>query len=341
MSVKELMVPVRYYLHLANLLADDGIDILEQLKEVGVTNAALHEPDATIPFKKVDALVELLVEKTGRSGLGAELGPYLTVGSHSIVGFGMLSSANLADSLKFVARYFRLVMPSFKLMYKYKPGESVMHFTPVAAMGSRCLAFHIEAIGMAAFHEISDLSAGKSKAYEISMSIPKPTHANWYNRFTGVDFRFGAESTPGVRLLYKGDQATIPLTMADPNSLKMAESRCQAEVEKIAKVGEFSDWVAMTMREVGDRLPNATELAEMLSISPRTLNRYLQTEGTTFRTLHNEIQHEVAKERLSSGAMSVASVAYSLGFTDPSNFAHSFRRREGMSPKQYQSNLGQ
>lgn len=335
MTKRQTPVPVRYYLRLADVLAKDGIDIAQTLIGLGYSPTALMEPDATINFSDVERLITLLRKQTDRTDLGFELGKYLTVGSHSIVGFGMLSCANLAESLRFVGRYFRLVMPSFQLRYVYTPDRSVLHFSPIVAMGHECLSFHIETIAMAAFHEVQELSGQRMRASRISMSIPRPPHTANYERFSDVDFRYGQETTPGVKLYYDGNMALVPLTLADPNSLKMAESRCQAQISQVARVGEFSGWVAMTLREVGDRLPTLPELADMLSISTRTLNRYLQREGTSFRELHTRIQHELAKERLTAGTMSISSVAYSLGFTDASNFAHAFKRREGISPREY------
>ncbi|MBR9814857.1 AraC family transcriptional regulator [bacterium] len=336
MSEQVMQVPLRYYLRLADLLVGEGIDIALVLTEAGIPDELLTTPDAMIPFEQVDRVLVELSERTGRSELGAELGRHLTVGSHSIVGFGMLSSATLAESLRFVGRYFRLVMPSFQLRYLYHPSGSVLHFTPVCAMSNHCLNFHLETIAMAAYHELNDLSDQQVIPHRISMSMPRPAHAAWYEQYRRTDFHFGVEGPPGVRLSYDHDFANLPLTMADTNSLKVAEARCQAQVAEIARIGQFADWVSMTMREVSDRLPTMEELANMLNISTRTLNRYLKREGTSFRALHSSIQHAVAKERLSTGCRSVSSVAYSLGYSDPANFSHAFRRLEGMSPRQYQ-----
>lgn len=334
-----MKVPVRYYLRLADVLARDGLDVAQLMGELGVPSSVLSSPDATLPFSDVDRLVSILRERTDRSDLGFELGKYLTVSSHSIVGFGMLSCSNLAESLRFVARYFRLVMPSFQLRYSIDNDSNCLHFTPVTAMSHACLSFHIEAIAMAAYHEIQELSSGRLRATRISLSIPRPPHAERYERFRQVEFLFGAEAAPGVRLFYEGNLASVPLSLADTNALKMAESRCQAQVAQVARIGEFAEWVEMTIREVSDRLPTLSELAEMLNISTRTLNRYLEREGTSYRALHGKVLHELAKERLAQPNAAVSAVAYSLGFSDPSNFSHAFRRLEGQSPASYQKQL--
>lgn len=147
---------------------------------------------------------------------------------------------------------------------------------------------------------------------------------------------FCADATPSVRLRVLANPRSLPLTMADANARNMAEARCRALVQQVTGVRRFADRMAMTLREVGEGLPSLAELAATLNISPRTLDRYLEREGTSFRALSGRIQHELARERLKAGTMSVSEVAYSLGFADTSNFARAFRARQGCSPTEHQ-----
>lgn len=335
MARRDVRVPVRYYLHLADVLAHHGVGVTRVLADLDLPPGLLTGTDATVSFSEVERLIAYLGHLTGRSDLGFELGKRLSVSSHSVVGFGMLSSPTVDRAMTFVARYFRLVMPSFRLRYSSGPDHGELHFTPTVAMGHDCLAFHLEAIGMAACRDVQDLIGNRTPPCRIQLSIPQPPHAHRYAGLRGIETRFGAEATPGVRLHFAADLRAYPLSMADPNALKVAEDRCRAQVAQVASVRQFADWVAMTFREAGEGLPTLPELAAMLNISPRTLNRYLEREGTTFRDLSGRIQHELARERLASGSMSVTEVAYSLGFNDPANFTRSFRDREGISPREY------
>jgi AraC-like DNA-binding protein len=335
MARRDLRVPVRYYLRLADVLARYRVDLSRVLRELHLPADLMTEADATLKFSQVERLIAHLGALTGRTDLGFDLGKLLSVSSHSIVGFGMLSSPTVERSLSFVARYFRLVMPSFRLRYRSDAGFGELHFTPVIAMGHDCLAFHLEAIGMAAYRDVQDLTGGRAPPCRIHLSIPRPAHARRYQELRGVEVEFGTESVPGVRLHFDADLRAYPINMADPNALKVAEARCRAQVAHVASVRQFADWVSMTLREVGEGLPTLAELATMLNISPRTLNRYLEREGTTFRELSGRIQHELARERLAAGSMSITEVAYSLGFNDPANFTRSFRDREGISPREY------
>ena len=335
MAKPDLLVPARYYARLAEVLARDRVDLAGLLRGLRLSPRLFAEPDAMIRFSQADRLVQRVAEASGRSDLAFELGRLLSASAHSLVGFGMLNSDTLDQALRFEAQYFRLVMPSFRMRYSSGADFGEMYFTPLVAMSHVCLSFHLEGIAMAALREVSDLTGGRRPPCRLDLSISPPPHAGRYGELRDVRVRFDADATPSVRLRLLDDPRRHPLAMADANARRVAEERCRRLVQQAASVRRFADWVAMTLREVSEGLPSLEELAAMLNLSTRTLNRYLEREGTSFRELSGRIQHELACERLASGGMSVTEVAYSLGFNDPSNFARAFRARAGYSPGEH------
>jgi AraC-like DNA-binding protein len=338
MPKSDLQVPARYYARVGEVLVREGVDLLDVLRAVRIPPRLLSEPESTIRVSQVDRLVHEVFRRTGRTDLAFEVGKLLTANSHSFVGFGMLNSATLDQALRFEAQYFRLVMPSFRMRYTAGPDFADMHFTPVAAMSHLCLSFHLEAIGMAALREVSDLTGDRRPPCRLDLSIAEPPHARRYAReLHDVRVRFEADGVPSVKLRVLADPRTLKLAMADSHALRVAEARCRALVQQVAGGGRFADWVAMTLHEVAEGLPSVEELAATLNISKRTLNRYLAREGTSYRELAGRIQHEIACERLARGGMSVTECAYSLGFTDRANFARAFRARAGYSPGRHRA----
>jgi AraC-like DNA-binding protein len=333
----DLKVPARYYARLAEVSAELESTLGTVLKSLGIAPQLLSQPDAMIRVSKVDQLVGELSRTLGRTDLGFELGKLLTANSHSFVGFGMLNSATLDQALRFEAQYFRLVMPSFSMRYVSQADYGEMQFRPRVGMSHVSLSFHLEAIGMAALREVRDLTGDRRPPCRLDISISEPPHLHRYQKeLKGVHVRFEASATPCVILRILENPGALKLDMADSHALRVAEDRCRSLVQKAADGGRFADWVAMTLREVADGLPSQEELAAQLNMSTRTLHRYLEREGTSFRALAGRIQHDIACERLSSG-MSANEVAYSLGFADPSNFNRAFRTRAGYSPGQHSS----
>ena len=86
-------------------------------------------------------------------------------------------------------------------------------------------------------------------------------------------------------------------------------------------------------------LPNTSleEIASEFTMQPRTLNRRLQAEGTTFRELINEARFKVARRLLKGKRIPIADIAVALGYANASGFSHAFQRWSGVAPSEWQS----
>jgi AraC-like DNA-binding protein len=74
-----------------------------------------------------------------------------------------------------------------------------------------------------------------------------------------------------------------------------------------------------------------------MNISPRHLRRKLNLFGTSYESLVDEVRKEGAIRMIGQGQLSLTSIAYELGFLDPSSFTRAFRRWTGMSPTAFKA----
>lgn len=333
----DIEVPARYYARAAEVLLRQGVDVMRVLIAARISLDRLHHPDATLRLSQVEALLAEVAQLTGRTDLAIDVGKVLKLSSHSLVGYGMLTSPNADYALRLVSRFFRLVMPTFRMRYRANGEQAELVFQPTVTMSSLCFQFHIEAVAIAAHCEVRELLDGRVPDYDVYFSIAQPQHAARYAEFPEMRCRFGWESAPGLRMRLATDMGARPLAMSDPNSLKMAETRCAALVRSAVDRGTVSDWVVMMLRESADGMPTIVELAHTLNLSPRTLDRYLLREGVRFRDLSGKIRHERACGLLKAGELSVSQIAFELGYTDAANFTRAFRRASGVSPSRFQA----
>jgi AraC-like DNA-binding protein len=92
----------------------------------------------------------------------------------------------------------------------------------------------------------------------------------------------------------------------------------------------------MMLRQAEDYQPTLEDLAKILNITSRTLDRHLVKEDTSFRELSVRIRNERARQLLDEGKLAVSQVAYRLGYSDIANFSRSFKKVNGISPSEYQ-----
>ena len=82
-------------------------------------------------------------------------------------------------------------------------------------------------------------------------------------------------------------------------------------------------------------LPSFEELTGRLNMSPRTLRRRLEKEGTSYQRIKDNARRDVAITLLSREGLTVSEVAEQVGFSDPSAFHRSFKKWTGQSPGSY------
>ena len=100
------------------------------------------------------------------------------------------------------------------------------------------------------------------------------------------------------------------------------------------------DSIAMRVRAtIIERLPDGTpsqgNIAELLHVSMRSLQRRLNNENTNFKELLEGTRHELALQYIREPHRTIGEITYLLGFSEPSNFSRAFRRWTGMSPAEY------
>ena len=79
---------------------------------------------------------------------------------------------------------------------------------------------------------------------------------------------------------------------------------------------------------------NLDEVALVLKMSPRTLQRRLADYGLTYSQFIDEIRYMLAR-KLIIKQKKMVSIASELGYTDAGSFTRAFERWTGMTPQHY------
>jgi AraC family transcriptional regulator len=104
-------------------------------------------------------------------------------------------------------------------------------------------------------------------------------------------------------------------------------------------VGALSPW---RLRLIDERVardpasPSLAELAQLCGVSVRHLTRAFRASRGYSIGQYLEEQRIAHSKRMLAAGRSVKAVAYTMGFTAPTNFAAAFRRATGESPRQFQ-----
>lgn len=91
----------------------------------------------------------------------------------------------------------------------------------------------------------------------------------------------------------------------------------------------------MMLRETEDCQPTQEDLARILNMSVRTLDRQLAKEGSSFRALTQSVRNERAREMLADGRQPISQIAFRLGYTDTANLSRWFGKMNGLTPSDF------
>lgn len=122
---------------------------------------------------------------------------------------------------------------------------------------------------------------------------------------------------------------------SDNKELAAILERHIADLINETEVGQSltSKVTALIEHYVGRRPVTVGFLAEELGINARTLQRQLEREGTSVRSLTGAHRRELAEHLLSSGKKpSIAEVAQTLGYADSAVFGRAFKTWTGKAP---------
>jgi AraC-like DNA-binding protein len=85
--------------------------------------------------------------------------------------------------------------------------------------------------------------------------------------------------------------------------------------------------------------PAIEDIAHLLRVSPRTLQRLLSEEGASYSGMVERCRRQTACDALEYTGKSVKDIATDLGYRDASSFTRAFRRWTGTAPRTYRQQL--
>jgi AraC-like DNA-binding protein len=306
-----------------------GHDPEQLCRSVGTHLATLRDPDARIPFGLAERIGMRAAELCADPNLGLHLAQ--DVRDPRVFDAGillMMASPTLGASFERMERYQRF----------WADGQRFVLLPTAAGV---CLR-HVRRDPIGEYQRHSDecamaefvLGARVLTGREIAPSVvrfrhPAPADTREHAALFHCPMEFGAEYAE-----VEVDRATLDLPLPTANETYYAIFQLQVEraLARLPASNGITDGVRAAARAAlasGDCSLSGT--ARALGISPRTMQRKLQAEGTSFAELIDALRQEMAAAYLAQN-VPVAEVAWLLGYADPSAFHHAYKRWTGTTP---------
>lgn len=180
---------------------------------------------------------------------------------------------------------------------------------------------------------LMDLLGG---AYGLhSVELPNPLNAE-AQRYRSL---FGAPATPGASAAMLRVPSAL-LGRAIPGGDRTAQMLALQYLDRHgpSRGGGYGERVRdILLRSLDTGTSTLGGVAEMLAVSPRTLQRHLASEGVSFSRIRDEARRDVAARLLSTTEIPLYQIAAALALDDVTTFSQYARRWWGMTARDFRS----
>ena len=266
----------------------------------------------------------------------------MRIGSFEFLCRSCLSAPTLAEALTRASRFLRLVLPDLAVSVRRMHGRAELVIGEMRRLSetpddpARVFAFEWL---LRLLHALACWLAGRGIALDnVIFPYRKPAHFADYALIFTEDSRF-APTVPGgngtliasfnanlLDLPIRRDEAALNTFLEGaPGRITMLYRR---DREMVTRVRDL-------LRTALPGSLSLDEIARRLHLSPRSIHRRLEEEGSSFRSIKDALRRDLALARLSKTRDPIAKVAADLGYTDPSAFYRAFVEWTGMAPVHY------
>lgn len=309
-----------------------GVDLAPVLGGAGLGGVDVTDPDARFALARLDALWQGAADALGDPALGLHLAE--TVGAES---FGLLSflgtaSPTWGEGLRRVCRYFRVLSDASNYDLRVEGDVAsiiAVHDVPPEGPVRQRVEFTVAVlycygrVGIEAEWVPSD----------VFFEHAAPDDLGEHRRLFRCDPRFLAGAS-GFR--FPAALLERPLCTRNPGLADMLERvalRFLDDVPRDASTASALRDLVVRQRFEGELTLESA--ARQLGMSPRTLQRRLGEDGTSYHEVVDGARRHIATQMLAQPTIAIAEVAFAVGFSEPAAFHRAFKRWTGTTPAEY------
>jgi AraC-like DNA-binding protein len=309
-------------------LARLGYDMDSLLASAGLRREDVEDPDAEIPARACAAVFARAQRERRAPNLALRLAMETPIGANPLLDYLIVTAESVGKGVERLCRYLRVVNPSVGL--RFRDGEDPIRvsveepadpFTVELTISLSVLRFRRE-------------TEGRLPVVAISFRH-QPDDVAEFERALGCSVHAKA-SWSGWALAREG--LGLPLRRRDPILGRWLERQATNVLGRLPPSTDLVQEVRrLLVSDASGRGVTIAAAARKLAITTRTLQRRLAQSGTSYEALRDGARKEQAEAYLMDGRLSVAEVAYLLGYSEPSAFHRAFKRWYDTTPEAFRS----
>lgn len=290
----------------------------------------LEEVGRTVSLEQEVVFYRNLIQLSRDPCIGLRIGKTYRPQHYGLFGYALLSAATVRQALVIAANFGdQLSFTWFRLSYMVNGDRVRFEFRDRLTIDADvrnmyfdrdCAAFCLAAEEI--IQQPLDL---------VHIELPHDGHRrrNVYTDYFGCPVSFDCNA---AAVEFSVAVLDNPLPFRDVLAFNELERQCQLLLSKLSRQGELVEEVRHLLIARPGYFPAIEWVAEKLHISVRTLRRQLREEHSCYQRILDEVRFGLAREYLMETTLPLHEIASLLGYTEPGNFTHAFKRWAGVTP---------
>ncbi|MEJ6539312.1 MAG: AraC family transcriptional regulator [Halioglobus sp.] len=319
--------PAQYILILIDMVESQDCTRKSLLAGTTLAKSGISGIGARINDEDFNKLVANAQALTGDPALGLKLGMRLHLSAHAILGQAFMTCRDLAQVMDLLLKYHHLLASRLQLELETIGEQCVL--TLVSTPSDVSVEFGYELLYGAFINTLRGLLNAPDLCLRMELPYPEPAHSSFYYETLGKEVYFNCVRG---RILFHRDQLDTPVPSSNPVLRNLYEAECARLLADLEEESSVAEQTLRLLRKLEGQYPQMPQIANMLNLSPRTYRRRLDEEQQSFQQLLDQVRGEHATRYLQNTRLPLSSVAYKVGFSDPSNFRRAYLKWTGMTP---------
>lgn len=312
-------------------LQERGIAADDCLAGTGVSSDDLNRPELRVSLQQEVAFYRNVMRLSEDPLIGLAIGAQYHLPNYGIWGYAVMSAPRLEDALKLAFRFIGLTYTCHDITLQRAEHGACMRLVPLQDYED-CTQVIADRDASALFLIVSELLGRPLPMERIDLLHGASQFADQYAAYFRCPVEFG---TPCSELHIDRAVLESPLPHSDPSTTRMSEYQCEILQATLNSGAAVVTEIRQLLLESPGDFPPVDEAARRLNVSPRNLRRQLSKAGQTYTRILNDLRYELARQYLDVTTLTVAEIARTLGYSEPGNFTHAFKRWSGLSPHAY------
>jgi AraC-like DNA-binding protein len=316
-----------------NYAASHGVDAETCLVGTGIAPEQFQDAEALIAREQEMHLIEnLMLALPDVPALGFELGMQYNVSTFGAWGFALRMSRTLHEAVDRAIRYLPLSTAYCAFSTMVRDDELVICADP-SAIPARLRQLLLERDLGTSVNLILELNFAGRSIRRIEFAGQAPSYADRIAELCRFPVQFNHRHNCIVVSLR---DFMKPLPTYDERLVRILEKQCRQLLDR-RQIGGIAEHVRQQLLQGTGLLATLDDVAEAFNMSTRSLRRKLESEGTSFRLIVEDVRHQLALQLLEATDMKLDELAIQLGYADTASFTRAFRRWQGLPPGQYRA----